>query len=59
MKKETCPRCGAVCIEVKDWGKGGKLFVHGRTVENGIPVQDAHHVWAEELENGLRWTVTK
>ena len=41
---EACPRCGKATIEVKDWGKAGALYVHSRTVENGMPVQDACRV---------------
>jgi len=50
-----CPRCKREVIYVLDWGKGGKLFVHYEFIENGMPAKEACHVWAEELENGLRW----
>ena len=44
MTRTRCPRCGRIVIEVKDWGKAGALYVHGRTVKNGLPAQDACHV---------------
>jgi hypothetical protein len=57
QQEQTCPRCGKTVIDVKDWGKAGKLFVHSTSTENGISVKDAHHVHADELSDGLRWTV--
>src|SRR5437867_3902345 len=50
-----CPRCKRDVMYVLDWGKSGKLFVHYEFIENGMPAKEACHVWAEELEKGLRW----
>ena len=56
MQNERCPRCGKPTIEVKDWGQAGKLFVHSRGIQHGVPTQDACHVKAEELTHGVRWS---
>ena len=56
MTRTTCPRCDRPVIEIKDWGKAGRLYVHRHHVENGLPVQEACHVHAEELLQGLNWT---
>jgi hypothetical protein len=56
MNEQICPRCGKAVVEVKDFGKSGKLFVHVYFEEAGMQHQDAHRVSVAELANGLTWT---
>lgn len=57
MEQQTCPRCGKQCIEVKDMGKTGKLFIHEYINTPVGPAPDAHRISVQELAQGLTWTV--